>query len=95
MSNAQGMTAPVSDHARVRGPGHTVVRIAVAAAQLIGQLLLLAAYWPWAHYRATAGFRRALRQAGLPPEAVARLAETYASAGSPVELLRLALKTRR
>lgn len=89
MSNAPGVVAPASR--RAPGPG-AGVRIAVALAHLVGQTLLLTVYWPWTHLRATAAFRRALREAGLPPDAVARLTADYSASGSPVQWLRLAMK---
>ena len=61
----------------------------------VGRMIGLAAYWPWAHFRATAAFRRALRQSGLPPAAVARLTQNYAAAGSPRQILRRVLKALR
>ena len=55
--------------------------------RLVGQLLLLSGYWTWRHRRATAALRRALREAGLPPEAVIRLSRGYAALG-PLEIVR-------
>ena len=95
MAHARMDAAPVPERARGQGLGGLIGRIALALARLVGQLLLLAVYWPWTHHRATAAFRRALREAGLPPEAVARLTANYAATGSPRQLLRLALRGRR
>ena len=73
--------------ARHPGTGLALVRVAALLARLVAQTVGLALYWPWAHHRGTAAFRRALRQAGLPPEVVARLSESYASAASPWQML--------
>ena len=94
MSNARGIAAPLPQRERWRGSGGIVLRIALALLGLVGRLAAFVVHWPWAHHRATTAFRRALREAGLPPEAVERLARTYASAGNPRLLLRLALRWR-
>lgn len=79
--------------ARRPGVGAAGLRIAGALVRLGWSVSAMAAYWAWRHYRATAAFRRALRQAGVPPEAVARLTQCYGSVG-PLQVLRQALIRR-
>lgn len=88
------VSSPAGPHgARRPGLGGAVVRIAGSLVRLVWAVSAAAAYWAWGHYRATAAFRRALRQAGLPPEAVARLTQRYGSVG-PLQLLRQVLARR-
>lgn len=70
-----------------------MLRISGSLVRLVWCVGTVAAYWAWGHYRATAAFRRALHQAGLPPEAVARLTQRYGSVG-PLQLLRQVLARR-
>ena len=81
------------DGARRPGLGAAMLRIAGSLVRLVWAVSAIATYWAWGHYRATAAFRRALRQAGLPAEAVTRLTQCYGSVG-PLQLLRLARARR-
>lgn len=69
--------------AQVPSTGASVVRAGAALGRLILGLGGLAARLPLARARAVRGFRRALREAGLPPDAANRLARQYGEAGSP------------
>ncbi len=87
--------APLSRAAAPPAPpvpatGVSVARAAAAVGRLVLGLLFVVARLPLAHARAVGAFRRALREAGLPPEAAARLARQYGEAGSPRAWLDLA-----
>ena len=94
MTDGQAPAAPRPAEPRGAGLGWTLVQIGIGLCALLGRGLGLLLYWPWAHRRATAAFRRELKRAGLPAAGIARLTATYAAAGNPWLLLRLALGNR-
>ncbi len=74
--------------------GAALLRATIAASRLAAAPPRLIVHWLWMRRRGTAAFRQALRQAGLPPRAVASLVRSYTGSVSPVHLWRL-LRTRR